>query len=100
MRHRLELQSLSSEQDEYGQEVGEYWPIATVWGSLEPLSAREILSAQTQEGEVTHRAVIRCNANLTVRDRIAYKNRTFEITSVINPLERNARMALLLKEVL
>jgi SPP1 family predicted phage head-tail adaptor len=100
MRHRLALAHISTSQDATGQAVESTGATyATVWGSLEPLSAKELLNAQQQVGEVTHKAVIRYNSSVVRTDRITFDSRTFEVSSVMNPLERKARMELLLKEI-
>jgi len=100
LRHRLALQSVSTAQDEYGQPIETFATYATVWGMLEPLQARELLTAQQQNAEITHHAIIRYNSNVAITNRISFDSRTFEIVSLTNAMERNARIELLLKEKL
>lgn len=100
MRNRLALQSVSRANDEYGQAIETFTTYATVWGSLEPLSARELIGANAQNAEVTHKAIIRYSTSVATTDRISFDSRAFEIASMMNIRERNHRMELLLTEVL
>ena len=46
LRHRLEFQSLSTYLDTHGDTVEDWATQFTVWGAVEPLSAREFIAAQ------------------------------------------------------
>lgn len=100
LRHRLAIQNSVASQDEYGDDsVRTFSTDETVWGSVEPLSGRELLNAQQVQAETTHRIRIRYTTNATSESRILFKSRTFEIVSLINWLEKNCRLELLCKEI-
>lgn len=48
LRHRIQVDRPVSMQDDTGDEVTEFEPAGTVWGSIEPLRGRERLQAGTQ----------------------------------------------------
>ena len=99
LRHRIAIQSSTPTQGEYG-EVSLVWATdATVWASIEPLSGREMVSAQQQHAETTHRIRLRYTTNVTAESRISFDSRTFEIVSLINRKEMNWMLELLCKEV-
>lgn len=98
LRHRITLQNRTSSKDEFGQLVETWADLATVWGSVEPISGRELLSAQQTLGEVTHRIRTRYCAGITAATRILFNGRIFDIESVINDKEKNAHIEIMAKE--
>jgi SPP1 family predicted phage head-tail adaptor len=73
----------------------------TVWGSVEPLTGRELLLAQQVSAEVTIRVTIRYDSGNTVtpQHRIIIGSRTLEIVYVGNPEERDKQLILMCKEI-
>ncbi len=80
------------------------WPEeAVIWGSLDPLSARETWTAQKLEVPVTHRMVTRWTKSLTVDEnkRLVLEgqaDRIFNIRGVINIEERDRFLDVLVEE--
>jgi len=99
LRHRVALQSFSDTADSYGEAIATYTTYATVWGSIEPLSGKELLNAQQQQAEVTIRIKIRYLSTVTEKDRVLFGDDVYEITSAINKDKRNEFLELLCKEV-
>jgi len=99
LRHRVALQSFSETVDSYGEAIATYATYATVWGSIEPLSGKELLNAQQQQAEVTIRIKIRYLSTVTEKDRVLFGDDVYEITSAINKDKRNEFLELLCKEV-
>lgn len=100
LRHRLQLQAVTVAQDDTGHPVETYTTYATVWGSLEPLSAKEMLGANQQNAELTHKVDIRYRDHIRATDRILFGMRVFEIVAPLNWREKNARMEMMAREVL
>lgn len=74
-------------------------PLATVWMSVQPLTARE-RAAFGQIGAVqTHRVRIRYRAGLLPADRIIIGSRTLNIESVADVDSRHEYMELLCQEL-
>lgn len=99
LRHRLELQSATSAADSMGEMIQTFATYATVWGSLSPLSGRELEAGKQINAEIEHQAVIRYNSSVKPYHRIVAKSRTFDIVSILNTDERNKMQTLMLKEV-
>tara|TARA_R100000655_G_scaffold99311_1_gene143113 strand:+ start:162 stop:482 length:321 start_codon:yes stop_codon:yes gene_type:complete len=99
LRHRLIIQSVGNTLDDYGDLSNSYSNVATVWGSISPISGGEQEIADEITGVVTHRVKIRYKSGVTCQDRISYNSRTFQIESVRNWDERNIFLELLCKEV-
>lgn len=92
LRDQIEILEQRNTRDAGGAALVEYVPVATVFGSVEPLSSRErVINAQSQ-GRVSHRVRLRYFAGLTVRHRLAKvesdSRRVFGIVGVMNPDER------------
>ena len=101
LKKRVAIRSASSERDDYGQPSLTWSTDATVWASIEPLNGRELVSAQQQHAETSHRIRMRYQPGTTVTaaKRLLYDSRIFEIVSVILHKEGKRMLELLCKEV-
>lgn len=71
LRHRLQIQAPTETQDQNTGAVNVTWStIATVWGAIEPLSARDLIAAQATDSEVDTRIVIRYRTGITSKMRM------------------------------
>lgn len=98
LRHRLVIESYTQAVDIYGEPIPTWATLVTRWGSVEPLSGRELLQAQEIRAETTHRVRLRYYSGLRPEQRIKFGTRYLHILAIINPRERNAEMELLCKE--
>jgi SPP1 family predicted phage head-tail adaptor len=88
LRHRLAIMRPSEGADSFGQPQKTYGLTATVWGSVEPLSGRELFTAQQVAARVTHKITIRGRTELTPKDRVQHRGRAFELDYVMDVEER------------
>lgn len=95
LRHRVTFESRKTARDEYGQPVEGWDAIATVWASVEPISGRELLTAQQVQTAVTHRIRCRYRTGLEASQRIVFGARYFDIQSLINAMEIGASLEIL-----
>lgn len=65
---------------------------------IDPLRGREYLAGKQVLAEVTHRVSIRYIKGIKPTMRVRYKDRLFEIESVLNPYEKNYELQLMCKE--
>lgn len=98
MRHRVELQSFSTAQNAFGEEVRTWTTFATVWASVEPLQGRELMEAQQINAETTIKIMLRYNATIESVHRVKIGSRLLDIVSVVNPQERDEHLVLMCKE--
>lgn len=99
LRHRVILQEKSTARNDYGEPIKTWSTLATVWGSVEPLRGAEYREGRIQAQAVTHRIRIRHYSGLSPENRVQHSDRTFEIESVINPLEQDKMMELMCREM-
>lgn len=88
LRHRLAVLRFTEGYDAFGAPQKTYGLTATVWGSVEPLSGRELFTAQQVAARVTHKVTIRGRTELTPKDRIQHRGRAFELDYVMDLEER------------
>lgn len=98
-RHRITFQSFSETTNENGFPVQDWTDVKTVWAMIKTLQGREYYQAATTQNENTVRFVIRYTAGINPDMRIKYKDRTFEILSIINDDELNKTLTIIAKEV-
>lgn len=98
LRHRLVLEQPVDSADDAGGVVRSYQTAATVWAAIEPLTAKESVSAGELGATLTHRITIRAGVAVTVRHRFTLGLRTFRIASVRDPDESGRFIEALVEE--
>lgn len=100
LNKRLALYPPAETQNSVGEPIVTYPTAeATVWGSLVPLSGRELEHAKQISAEISYESVIRYYPLLTTQYRIYAKSRWFEIAAALNHKEGNEFQTLMLKEI-
>lgn len=98
LRHRLEIQEKKSVKDEWGNQVSEWFTVATAWAAIEPIRGEEYWAAGAQQGETIHRVTMRYVPGVTPEHRLLFGDRILEIESTLNLEERSRLLELLCKE--
>ena len=91
MRERVTIQSPTEVRSPSGETTLSWATVATVWASVDGLSTREILQAQQANVVATHKIKIRYRAGVSHTQRIIWRGRTMEMSSVV---ERDGRTSL------
>lgn len=99
LRRRVTIQQRVTTQDTFGGQ-SQTWTdfAANVPAAIDPLSGRELMTAQATQSEVSHRITIRYLPGVTAAMRIVYQGRYFNISAVMNIEERNREMQILASE--
>jgi SPP1 family predicted phage head-tail adaptor len=100
-RKRIEIQAIGTTRGAAG-EVVDTWTTetgGTLWASIEPMSGRELFTAQQINAEITHKIRLRYYAGLTPAKRILFGTRVFNILYVMNIEERNVEHLVYAKEL-
>jgi len=98
LRHRIIFQRLVETTNEVGETVQTLEDYATVWAAIEPTTGREYYEAQKLQPELTYKITVRYLEGITPDMTIKFKDRTFRITSIINPKELNERLEIMCTE--
>ncbi|MCX4298094.1 MAG: phage head closure protein [Lachnospiraceae bacterium] len=72
--------------------------IRTVWAGVEPMRGREYQEAQRVRPELTYKITTRYHKGITPDMFIKFKDRYFNIISVINVRERNEMLEIICTE--
>lgn len=98
LRHRVIIETCSEAPNEMNELVPSWGTLATVWADIRPVAGREAMRAQQIAADANYVIEIRYYPGLTVKERIKYGARTFEINAIQNPEERNISLLLFCKE--
>lgn len=103
LTRRIRIQRRSTVQDSFGGPALTWIDVASLWAGIEPLTGRELESAQRMASEVSHQITVRyqpifADTREVAGYRILYRARIFNIHTAINDEERNAVITLLASE--
>lgn len=100
LRHRFQIQENRPNRDpESGAVVRAWVSIGQVWGSFEPLSARDFLAAAAAQTKISARSVIRYKAYVKEKMRLLHRDRAFMIQGALPDKESGREyLTLLLSE--
>lgn len=83
MRERVTAQVATQTTNTLGEPIPTWSDYATVWASVEGVTARELLLAGQQQTEISHRVRMRYLPGLTGQMRLQWRGRTLEIMSIL-----------------
>ena len=99
LRHRIVLQAKSATTDEYGGPVEVWADVATnIPASVEPLSGRELVNAQTVNAEVTTRITMRYRAGVIAANRIVFEGKFYNLQSIVDPEMKHRELIIMASE--
>lgn len=88
LRHRIKLQAPGISQDPLTGEMVKGWTdVASLWASVEPLSARDFIASQANQSQITARIVIRYRAGIDSTMRIVHRGKIYNIQGVLADAE-------------
>lgn len=90
---RITFERPTQDVDKYGDPIGGWTPVATVWAAIRPMGSNErLIAMQTQSGQ-THVVTVRYSTTLAAARgdwRIIFNDRVFQTAGQPrNPDERN-----------
>lgn len=86
-RHELALQRAALASDGMGGHTETWSTVATLFGRIEPVAARQGHGADQQSQTVTHRIIVPAGEAIAIGMRFLRQGRVFEITNVHDPDE-------------
>ncbi len=82
LRHRIQIYSPTETRDANGGVIVAWTSLDNVWGSVEPLSGKEIQQGKQTTGIATNKITIRYRAGLHQTFRLIESDRIFGILSI------------------
>jgi SPP1 family predicted phage head-tail adaptor len=100
LRHRVEIQRLTTTQDSYGEPVETWTKTATVWAEMLPSlrATREAFAAQSEQrsARLSMECHMRYRAVLTPKEtRLIWEDKVYEVEAVMDPDGRRRESLLL-----
>lgn len=83
LRNLVTIQDRIEEQDSDGAINIEWDDFAKVWASIEPLSARDFISAQSEQSKITARITILFRDDIEANMRVIHGNKIYTIEGVL-----------------
>lgn len=84
LRHRVSIQANQDIQDpDTGAMTPAWVEIGKAWAAIEPLSAREFISAQAVQSKVTTRITMRYRDGITAAMRLVHNGRIYNIEGTL-----------------
>lgn len=90
LRHRIQIQTYTEKQDTTTGAMTKTWStFATVWASIEPLSAKEFIAARVEQSKIALRIVIRYLGGVEPKMRAYHeaKDKYYSIEGVLSDRE-------------
>jgi len=98
MRHRIRFQQLIKGQDAAGGRTETWSDYADAFAEIRPVSGGERWYAHEKHATATHQILTRYIPGLDPKMRIAARDRTFEIVSILNLDERDRALRIIARE--
>lgn len=95
----MTVQQCTSASDGAGGLSTTWTTLTTCWASVEPLSGRELLRAQSVQSDVSVRVRMRYNSQITTSHRLSHSGKVYEIVGVIDLESRHETIELLCKGI-
>lgn len=99
LRHQVTIQSKADTTDLFGGPVDVWTDTAlNIWASVEPLSGRELVAAQSVNAETTTRITMRYRSGVVAANRIIFGNKFYNIQSVVDPELKHEQLVIMASE--
>jgi SPP1 family predicted phage head-tail adaptor len=99
LNRTITFQNQSTTSDSYGQQVNTWTDYLKTRAGIEPLRGREFLQGIAAQSEITHIVRMRYKTGIVPTMRIKYCDRYFEISYVLNLMEKNRELEIYCTEV-
>jgi SPP1 family predicted phage head-tail adaptor len=99
LRYWATYQTPVRSEDTYGDVVATHIDAFSIYISLDPIRANEVIKNRSEQMNATHKIRCRYSSLINSSGRFVYQGRSFDIFSVINPNNKNVELEILVNEV-
>ncbi len=99
LRHSITIQRHTETQNDFGEVIKDWSVLLTTQSRIRPISGKELFANHATINTLTHAVYIRYQVSIKPYDRVIFKNREFNIVSVINHDEKNISLELMCLEL-
>jgi SPP1 family predicted phage head-tail adaptor len=93
-RHLVQIQRRRLNTTTYGEQVEIWDTVAEAYAAIRSLTTREYFAAMQVQSSATHEIRMRWPCDMTVRDRIKFGARAFDIVNISDRDERHIELTL------
>ncbi|WP_371017387.1 phage head closure protein [Pseudalkalibacillus sp. JSM 102089] len=97
---RISIQVKGEGKDKDGYPIKDWQDVVKVWANVRTISAKEYFQSKQMKSEKTAQFQFRYREGLHEDMRIVYKDRNYEIESIINDNEENITLTIIGIEVI
>lgn len=83
-RNKITIEHFVEETNENGYPVEDWKSFKSLWAQIKTVKGSEIVTSGTEINADTYRFIVRYTDGITPKMRVKFKNRTFDIQSVLN----------------
>lgn len=94
---RVTIERYTTTENDWGEPINTWAPLATVWAAVEPLNGREYIAAQAAMAETTARIRMRYRPGITQQDRVIHEGKIYGIEAVIHVKSAGRELVLMCK---
>jgi len=100
LQYLIEIQQQIEANNEFGEPIVTWQKMANRYASIRPIRGTERYISLEKHAEVTHEIEIRylADSRFSPKCRIKFRDRIFDIISILNIGERNKQVKILAKE--
>lgn len=98
LRHRARIEKLTGTVNSFGEEEQSWELHKSVYCSIEPVTGRENFTADQRNLQISHKITLRYQEGITGKMRVCFKNRYYNIESILNHRQINKYLILLCTE--
>lgn len=99
MRERVTIQEPARSTNAVGESTLAWSDVATVWASVNGVSAKEMLDYGQEQVSVTHKLRLRYYSGLTQQHRFRWRGKTLHIVSLLEYGNRSEHVAVCEEDV-
>jgi len=99
LRHRVTILRKTSERDGFGSEIVTWQPLKQCWAEIITEPGREYMSADQVKAETEIEVTLRYTPDITVKDRVEYAGKTYDIVSATDKDFKHRQTVLTCKEI-
>jgi SPP1 family predicted phage head-tail adaptor len=99
LRHQIQIYAPVDAIDSFGDDELQYQLMATVWGSIEPLSGRDLWYANQIRADATNKITLRYTSQISSAHRLVWNGRVYEPGPQLSTQERGYELTVLCTEI-
>ena len=99
LRNLVSIEKEEHTSNEYGEALSTWIEVKKAWAGIYPARGTEKWQSAERHAKATHEIAIRFVPGITPKHRVRFRQRVFNIISVLNAGERNKQLKIIAEEI-